>query len=409
MTSRERVMKALAFEPTDRVPRDLGGMLSTGISCFAYPDLVKALGLPPRRPKVHDTGQMLALPDLDVLDALGCDVVSVFMHLGVSNAFDQFDPWHPYDFGGRLKALVRNPADFETLDDGTITQSNGQLRMPPGAYVFDAEHGGQAFSLTEDLPRPDVKAFEKGLRQSRLSDNALADVVSLCRRARESTDRAIFFNGPTAGIAIAAHGGLAIFPLLCMTEADLVAELHEVALSHAEHEVGRLLEAIHPYIDIYMVNADDWGLQNQTLAPPALYETLFLPYYRRINRTIHRAAPNVKTFLHSCGAIYDLIDLVIDSGFDILNPVQWTAGGHPFPAWKERCRGRIALWGGGVDTQKTLPFGTVEEVEAEVRKVVDCLSEGGGYVFNSIHNILAEIPAEKVIAMYKAAGERPLR
>ena len=108
MTSRERVLKALAFEKTDRVPMDLAGMASTSVSCFAYPALVEALGLPPRRPRVYDTGQMLALPEVDVLDALGCDVVAAYTDL--TNAFDQPEKWLPYDFNGRLEASVRNPA-----------------------------------------------------------------------------------------------------------------------------------------------------------------------------------------------------------------------------------------------------------------------------------------------------------
>jgi uroporphyrinogen decarboxylase len=123
-----------------------------------------------------------------------------------------------------------------------------------------------------------------------------------------------------------------------------------------------------------------------------------------MNETAHRLAPDVKTFIHTCGAIYDVVDYIIEGGFDILNPVQWTAGGHSFREWKAKCRGKIALWGGGVDTQKTLPLGTVADVEREVTEVVSCLAEGGGYVFNSIHNILAEVEPEKIVAMYRAAG-----
>jgi uroporphyrinogen decarboxylase len=109
--------------------------------------------------------------------------------------------------------------------------------------------------------------------------------------------------------------------------------------------------------------------------------------------------------MHNCGAIYPLIDMIIEAGFDILNPVQWSAGQHSYRQWKEKCRGRIALWGGGVNAQATLPMGTVKEIQAEVREVVQCLSQGSGYVFNSIHNITAEIPPDKIIAMYEAASE----
>ncbi|MCX5757792.1 MAG: methyltransferase, partial [Candidatus Hydrogenedentes bacterium] len=129
---------------------------------------------------------------------------------------------------------------------------------------------------------------------------------------------------------------------------------------------------------------------------------LFKPYYRRFTDALHAAGPNVKAFLHSCGAIYDLLDMIIESGFDVLNPVQWSAGGHSYREWKDKARNRIALWGGGVNTQATLPLGTVEDVEREVRAVADYMRRDGGFVFCAIHNILAEISGEKIVAMYRA-------
>ena len=154
MTRRDRVMSALNFQPTDRVPKDLGGMPSTCVSCFAYPGLVRALGLPPRRPRVYDTGQMLALPDTDVLDALDCDVVTLTPDM--TNAFPQPELWKPYGFNGRLDAEVRNPAQFQDLPDGTILQPHYGAKMPPSAHVFETEHAGQPMLLTGDLPKPDL-------------------------------------------------------------------------------------------------------------------------------------------------------------------------------------------------------------------------------------------------------------
>ena len=401
-TRRERVMKALSFEETDRVPMDLDGMASTGISCFAYPDLVAALGLPPRRPRVYDTGQMLAMPELDVLDALDCDVVTV--HGDVTNAFEQDGVWRPYDFNGRLPALVRDPAMFQVEPDGTITQPAHGCKMPPTSHVFEAEHGGQPFPLTGDIPKPDLAAIRKHQAENPIRDEEVARYREVCRRAREASDRAVFLNGPGAGIGVAGFGGIAIFPMLCLTEPDFVRELHDVVIDHAIQRIRAVAEATAPYIDIYIVSSDDWGTQAQTICPPSVYEGLFLPYYRRVNDAIHEAAPQAKTFLHSCGAIYDILDLVADSGFDVVNPVQWTAGGHSYREWKDRCRNRIALWGGGVNAQQTLVLGSVADVEREVAEIVPYMRRGGGYVFNSIHNILAEVPGDKVVAMYRAAA-----
>ncbi len=402
MTGRERVLAALHFATTDRAPMDLGGMPSTNISCFAYPGLVSALGLSPRRPRVYDTGQMLALPETDTLDALQCDVVTLQRNL--TNAFPQDALWRPYDFNGRLDALVLDPGAFEALPDGTILQRGGASKMPPDAYVFDEEHAGQPMLLHGDLPKPDLDQISEELDAALLTQAEINHIAALSRQAREATDRAILFNGLHAGIGIANFGGLAVFPMLCLTEPAYVTELHELIVSHVLRQIERLLPVLSPNIDVFMCSADDWGTQNATIASPEVFATLFKPYYKRMNDAIHELAPNVKTFLHSCGAIYAIIDDIVESGFDALNPVQWTAGGHHWREWKDKARGRIALWGGGVDTQTTLPLGSVEQVEQQVREIVAYMKEDGGYVFCAIHNILAEIDPQKVIALYRAAA-----
>lgn len=404
-TSRERVLQALNFQTPDRMPKDFGGMRSTSISAFAYPKLIAALGLPPRLPRVEDTGQMLALPDLDVLDALGIDVVAILD--GATNAFDQPELWHGYDFNGRLPALVRHPEDFHNEPDGAILQGRNR-RMPPSSFVFDEEHGGQPLDLSADLPKLDLKQLRREMQTRFIQDERIISIRGLCRRVRESTDRAVFFNDGalSAEIGIGAYSGLAIFPMLCITEPDYVTELHEIVTERAVANVRALLPEIHQDIDIIMLTADDWGTQRNLIASPKVYRELFLPYYRRLTDECHRIAPQVKLFIHSCGAIYNLIDLVIESGFDILNPVQWSAGKHTYREWKDKAQrqqtgGRIALWGGGVNSQVTLPLGSVEDVRREVAEVTAYLNQDGGYIFCNIHNILAEIDPEKVIAMYR--------
>jgi uroporphyrinogen decarboxylase len=403
MNSRERVMATLNFQSTDRVPCDLAGMRSTGISCFAYPNLVAALGLPPRRPKVYDTGQMLALPDRDVLDALGIDVITVEGTL--TNAFEQPERWDPYDFNGRLDALVPKGIDWKVQPDGTIVQ-NGDSLMPPGAHVFDVEHAGQPLVLNGDLPRPDLAAMRAGAAAQAFTPTQIDEIRAVVQRVRRGTDRAVFFaHGKLYGnLGICACGGMGVFPILCLTEPDLVAGLHEIVTQRVLANLQALLPAIAGDIDVLLLCADDWGMQNGLIAPPWVYRDLFQPFLRRINDEAHRLAPHVKTFLHCCGAIYEALDIVADSGFDIVNPVQWSAGGRTPEEWKARAASRrLALWGGGVDSQHTLPLGTVADVERQVREVVPVLASGGGYVFCNIHNILAEIAPEKVMAMYRTA------
>lgn len=401
-SSRDLVLKSMNFEPTDRIPRDFGGMLSSSISAFAYPKLVAALNLPDRLPKVYDTYQMLAMPDLDVLDALSIDVVTVLRTL--TNAYDQTENWHPYDYNGRLPALVINPSEFYLESDGTIVQGN--LRMPPTSFVFDEPHGGQPFTL-EDYPKWDLDNYRQYLSTQELRDELIIAIRDVCRRARESSDRAVFFNDPSvvADICIHNYGGIAVFPVMCITEPEYVAELHQIAMEHTLKNIRRLLPEIHPYIDVIWLVSDDWGTQKHTIASPKVFRELFLPYRRQINDACHEIAPQVKTFMHSCGAIYNILDLIVESGFDALNPVQWSAGEHSYKEWKDKARNRLTLWGGGVNAQHTLALGTVQEVVQEVKEVVTYLSQDGGYVFCNIHNLLAEVPPEKVIAIYRAAAE----
>jgi len=400
MTRRERVMTALSFQQPDQLPKDLSGMASTGISCFVYPKLVAALGLPPRLPRVFDTGQMLALPDTDVLDALDCDAVTV-QGDACTNAFEEPERWHPYDFNGRLPARVMNPDAFKAQPDGSILQG-GWSTMVPDSYVFDSPHAGQVLNLDHELSKEDPVKLQKDLAAGLFTEEKVKSLQAYCRRARESTDRAIMFTGFWAGLGF--RGGMADFSILCVSEPEYVREIHEILTRHAIAQAELLLPVIAPYVDVLMLSADDQGTQNTTILPPDVYGELFAPYYRRLNDACHRLAPQVKTFYHCCGAVYGILDHVMAGGFDVLNPVQWSAGTPTYRQWKDKCRGRLALWGGGVNTQTTLPLGSLEAVRREVSEVVPYLAQDSGYVFCAIHNLLAEIPPEKVIAMYRAAA-----
>jgi uroporphyrinogen decarboxylase len=403
MTPRDRVLRALAFEQTRRVPCDLSAMRSTGISAFSYPKLVEALGLPPRRPRVHDTGQMLALPETDVLDALGCDVVTI--DGGVTDAFDEPEKWHDYDFGGRLPARVLDPTAFQPRPDGCIVQ--GDSVMPASSYVFDAEHGGQPLlGFDQPLPLLDLSQYARDLRSREITDDQIRQTAALARRVRDASDRAVFMTDHCgSGLGIGAHGGIGIFPVICKLEPAYVQEYHAITIEHALHTIRAVLPEVRGCVDIVLTTSDDWGTQQTLIASPEIYRTLFMPYYRRFNDEVHRLLPGVKIFMHNCGAVYGILDLLVESGFDIINPVQWSAGGHSYRDWKDKLRGRASMWGGGINAQRTLALGTMAEVTQEVTDVVRYCSHDGGYVFNNIHNLLAEIPAERVVAMYRTAIE----
>ncbi|MDA3963666.1 MAG: hypothetical protein PF961_23000 [Planctomycetota bacterium] len=407
MRRRDRVLAALNHSQPDRVPKDLGGMRSTGISCFAYPQLRTALNLPARRPLIHDTSQMLALPEEDVLDALDCDVLCVEGN-GLCAPFAHEFAWHDYDFNGRLPAQVLNPAAFRVDEAGCIHQGSGEhaSRMPSASHVFETAHGGQPLDFNAEIEPWDLDALRANLR-AQLPEQAELDALEqYCQRLRQHSDRAIMLSGPTHGFGF--HGGIAAWSMRCALDPDSVKDIHAVITELTLERMQRVIPRVAPYIDVLMASADDHGTQSATFLAPATYRDLYLPYQSQVNNCIHSLAPDLKIFLHSCGAIYEIIEHIIAAGFDVLNPVQWCAGTRGYQEWKDLCRGRIALWGGGVNTQHTVPRGNIAEITNEIREVVAYLAQDGGYVFTPIHNLLAEVPAEVAIAIYRTAGAVPV-
>jgi uroporphyrinogen decarboxylase len=222
-----------------------------------YPRLVKALGLPSRLPRMYDTHQMLAMPDMDVLDALGCDVVTVFY--GMTNAYQEPGKWHPYDFNGRLPAMVRKLEQFQNLPDGSVSQPEYKIVMQPTSHVFNAEHSGMPLDFAADIPLQDLKKLKQDLESKPLTDADIKDTVEMCKKARESTDKAIFFNGPfIAPIGISAHGGLGVFPVLCLLNPEYVMELHDIHVTNTERNIRALLPEIAPYIDVAISGPGRW-------------------------------------------------------------------------------------------------------------------------------------------------------
>ena len=257
--------------------------------------------------------------------------------------------------------------------------------------------------MSGELELFNLQEIERDLAKNSLDDARVAGLSGYCAKARRSTDKAVMFRGPVP--LLGYRGGMAHFSMLCLTEPEHIKQLHEIITLSAIENMRRLIPKIAPHVDIIMLSSDDQGTQSGPILPPAVYRELFVPYYKRVNDVVHELAPEMKIFLHSCGAIYDLLDDVIDAGFDVLNPIQWSAGRHGFGDWKAKCRGRLAMWGGGARGQSTLPFGTVEDVRREVSEVAPCLAEGSGFVFCAIHNLLAEVQADKIITMYRSARE----
>jgi len=423
MTSRERVSLALQHKEADRVPLDLGATTVTGMHVSAVYKLRQALALdPPGTPvKVVEPLQMLGEIKLDLIEALGIDTVRL-AGTGTSFGF-KLEGWKEWRTLDGTPALV--PEGFNTIPepDGDLlmypqgdrsAQPSG--RMPKGGLYFDP--------IFRQAPIDDNNLnVEDNLEEfGPLSSAELGHFQREALRLYTETDKAVILN-----LGAFSLGDIAKVPgqMLKAPKGIRSAEEWYISLSARRDYVYKIferqteinlanLEGIHQAVGhraaaAYVTGAD-FGTQNGPLLAPKAYRELFLPFHKQINDWIHKHTP-WKTFIHSCGSVFDLIEDFIAARFDILNPVQTSAARMDSGELKRKFGERITFWGGGVDTQSTLPFGSAEDVRGQVRERLRQLGPGGGFVFNAVHNIQAQVPVANVLAMYDTAlncGRYPL-
>src|SRR5579884_807733 len=411
--SREVVLRALAHEPTERIPIDFGGTSVTGIHASVVAGLRDYYGLEKRPVKVHEPYQMLAIIEDDLQRAMGIDVESVFARKTMFGFLPEH--WKPWRFNG-LEVLV--PGQFNTTTDengDTLIYPQGDTsaapsgRMPKGGFFFDAIIRQQPIDEDKLNPEDNLEEFAP------IADEDVARIADLARAAR-ATGRAVIgtFGGTALGdIALVPAPGLknpkgirdvAEWYMSTHSRRDYIHYVFshqcDIALSNLEkihHAVGDLVDAV-------FTCGTDFGTQKSTFCSLAVFRELYFPYYKRVNDWIHRNT-TWKIFKHSCGSVERFIDSFIECGFDILNPVQCSAAGMDPRHLKERYGDRIVFWGGGVDTQKVLPFGTREEVRRQVLERCETFALNGGFVFNTIHNIQAQTPVRNIVAMIDAVHE----
>ena len=417
MSPRERVLATLEHRQPDRVPLDLGGSVLTGMHASSVYRLRQALHLdPPGTPvKVTDTFQMLADIEADLMDALGVDVAPVPTP---STLFGYpKEDWKPWTLFDGTPVLV--PGGFTTEPD-----ANGDIlmypegdrtvppsgRMPRGGFYFD-EIVRQP-PIVEDLLDPGFNTEEF----APISDADLAYYASETARLFRETNRALF-----AGFCYTSFGDIALVPapwlrhprgirdveewyVSTVTRREYVWKVFERQCEVALANFGKLRAAIGAIPLVVLVTGTDFGAQQGLFIAPQAYRDLYKPFHAEVNSWIHAHTP-WKTFIHSCGSVDRLIPDFIEAGFDILNPVQTAAAGMDPARLKERFGDRVVFWGGGIDTQRTLPFGRPEEVRRQVRERMRAFGPGGGFVFSAIHNIQTGIPAENLVALFEAARE----
>jgi uroporphyrinogen decarboxylase len=396
MNHRERVLTALRHEEPDRVPIDLGGTVDSTIVAVAYGRLREALGLGPGTVRVADIYQHTALIEDDVRRELGIDTMLVG---------DEPREWR----AGMLPdgTPARLPAEFrpERLEDGSqvVRDDVGTvvLKMPQDGHYFDPVHSPLAHATGIDEIDAHLDAIATYDTPAHLdtSYEALADKA---RRLREETDYLLvgFFGGHVFQAAQSLRGWDTFLLDLLINRPFAEALMDRLVEANVER-FARYAETVAPYVDVIQFE-DDLGMQDRPLLRPELYREVVKPYHARLFG-FAKARADAYLMLHSDGAVAPLIPDFIDMGVDILNPVQVSAAGMDTTRLKRAFGEEIVFWGAGCDSQRVLPFGTPEAVREEVRRRIDDLAPGGGFVFAPVHNVQAEVPAENVVAMFEAA------
>lgn len=407
MNSRERVLAALNHQETDRVPIDFGGHRSSGIAAIAYAKLRDALGLPKRPVRVYDPIQQLAIVDDDVLDRFEIDTIE----LGRGFALED-EHWVDWTLPDGTPCQMPRWAAPQREDGQWVLKNDRGLvvgKMPDGAIYFEQCYW--PYLEQDDFDRLD-EALEETIWVAMRSppgplvmgDGGDDVLVEGARRLRENTDRAILglFGGNLLEIGQFLYRNdkflmlLAGEPERARQFLDRVLELHLANLD-------KYLELVGPYIDIILFG-DDLGMQNGPQISPTMYRELFKPRHAAMWRRAKELA-DVKVQLHCCGGVRPLLDDLIDAGLDAINPVQISCAGMDPAALKRDFGARLTFWGGGCDTHKILTFGTPDEIRRHVKQQIEILRPGGGFVFQQVHNILANVPPENVIAMLDAVRE----
>lgn len=407
MTPRQRILAALNHQQPDRVPIDFGGHRSSGIAAIAYGKLRKALRLPPRPIRVYDPVQQLAIIDDDVLDRFSVDAIE----MGRGFALDDCD-WADWVLPDGSPCQMPAWALPERDPGGWVIRSKttgrALARMPDGALYFEQcywpylEHDDfdrLPEALAENMwcgiasPPGPLVAGPDGPR--RLAEGAKA--------LRARTDRAILalFGGNLLETGQFLYRNDNFLMLLAADPGragEFLERLVEIHLANLE----KFLAAVGPYIDI-IVFGDDLGMQNGPQMSRNMYRELFMPRHARMWRRAKELA-DVKVMLHCCGGIRPLLPDLIEAGLDAVNPVQISCAGMEATALKADFGDRITFWGGGCDTRFVLASAKPEEIRRHVGRQVEILSRGGGFVFQQVHNILADVPPENVIAMFDAVA-----
>ena len=423
MTSRERLIATLNHQQTDRTVLDLGATSQTGINASTLFRLRKALGLDEHRLQICEVGQMLGEVEDDLLKLLGVDVVGLF-NIGNFYGFKNKD-WKPWQMDDGTPVWMGGGFEYDEDEKGTkwvYPHGNREAEycamMPKGGSFFDAAPR-EKFDF--DLDEEDLTPLEDFKNDFGIMSD---------EEARNWEERSIdLYNNTDYGIVGCLGGGalgdVAVIPgpaidhprgirrvddwmMAQVMYPEYVREIFRYQTDIMLKNLEIYHQAVGERIQVVWISGTDFGNQRGLMIGKDTFRDLYKPFYKEINDWVHKNT-TWKTFYHTCGGIYDLLDDFAEMGLDCLNPLQLSADGMDMYKIKEQYGDKFTFWGGGVDTQRVLPFGTPEQVREQVRERVDVLGKDGGFVFNTIHNIVANVPPENIIAMFEEVTGKKLR
>ena len=410
MTVRERILTTINHRNPDQVPIDLGATPSSGISVVAYQNLISYLGRPHLKTYVYDVIQQVVQPEMEIIEYCGSDVLDIGRHFNTDENY-----WKELELISGYKSLYPNWFDARKLPDGSSVTfgSEGEVlgRMPAGATFFDQT----IFPYADGYPNnfknlnADMKHViwgAMGFTPWDWSDNK--DFWKLLREKtidlKSKTDKALLL-----GIGCNLFEWGSFMRRMDNFLIDLLAEPTNVHLfldalmeSHME-TLAKTCEAVGDLVDIIKFG-DDLGMTNGPFISNDMYQEFFKPRHQMLCDYV-KANSSMHTMLHCCGGIYELIPDLIEVGFEILNPVQINAVNMEPERLKREFGRDITFWGGGCDTRSILNFATPQQVKDHVRHNLDIFMVDGGYVFNTVHNIMPDVPPQNIVAMFEAVRE----
>ena len=417
MTSRERVRKAINHEEPDRVPLDLGSTLVTGIQVSAYARLKKAYGITSGVNRVYDPYQMLGEVEEPVKKALGVDTFGIQLPTTIFGYRNE--AWKKFRMFDGTEVEISGHFEFDVLPNGDIVQypkgdrsAPPSGKMPKGGYYFDTIVRQEPIDEAKLDPAEWVEQT-----YSLYTEEELRFLETTAKHWFESSDYALVGNFWGAGF-----GDIAIVPgpavlhpkgirdpeewyISSLIRKDYVKEIFRLQFEMQMKNLAMYRQAVGDRIEVVVMSGADFGSQNGPFISPAAYREMFMPLHKRMNDWVH-ANTRWKTFFHTCGSIVAYLDDFAEAGVDILNPVQISAAGMAPEFLKEKYGKKFVFWGGAVDAQHTLAFGTPEQVREETSRNIATFGKGGGFVFNNVHNIQATVPTENMMALFQALKDK---